>query len=308
MIEQHIGTCDECSLELKGLDRMITRLKTLKAAFCPEPWEVYEFVERGVDPDGEIASHLAECRLCAEEAASYRARSVEAALPQKVQAAFEEHFRKSAFASHEVERRGPLAAFMEWLSSAFRVPAMAVAVAAAILVAVMIYPRGEIQPMIGLSSVTWGQTESGFIPKSGLFEEQKPRAAILLAFKGFKEPLPQQKIDSLYEALRPTEEIKKKFDVLTPAEVKDAITESKIKPDSTKAMQEVLHTDLDVSRLLVVTVTPKGDGFTIESEVRDARTGGSVVKKSEQAATSAELPSRLTNSILLLLAAKATDR
>ena len=57
--------------------------------------------------------------------------------------------------------------------------------------------------------------ELGRVPKPKSFQEN---AAFVVFFKDFKDPVPQEQIDSLYEALKPSTELNDRYTIVSPAE------------------------------------------------------------------------------------------
>ena len=292
-LKQHVHGCSECSSELGELESMITRLRNNKTVFCPESWELHEWLQTGNDPEGRIQSHAEKCPHCAEELADFRKFSERVEVPDRVQAAFRQRFGKPFRIEPEPLRTGKLVVLSEWLASRFRHPVLAAgALAAAILVGVLIYPQGGIEPMYGLSSVTWEQTE-GRVPKGALLDETKPRAAILLIFRGFKRPVPQEKIDELYEWLIPTRQTEDKFEFISPAEVKASLSKSTVPPNDRNALLGLLARDLDVSRALILTIKARDGKFEIEGELVDPASGRTIRKQIGKFSSEAELMSTI---------------
>ena len=146
--------------------------------------------------------------------------------------------------------------------------------------------------MYGLSSVTWEQTE-GRVPKGALLDETKPRAAILLIFRGFKRPVPQEKIDELYEGLIPTRQTEDKFEFISPAEVKASLSKSTVPPNDRNALLGLLARDLDVSRALILTIKARDGKFEIEGELVDPASGRTIRKQIGKFSSEAELMSTI---------------
>lgn len=298
MVAQHIETCEECSNELKVLDHMTRSLRTRKDAFCPEPWELQEYADRGRDPEGKLAGHLATCRLCREELRSFELGADEGRAPFMLRVAFRQNFPQIHPAAVETPAKGLLSTISQWLAPIFRAPAMALGTAAAIvLLVVLMYPGGEMEPVTGLSSVTWDQPRSRFYPKSGLNlmgpEKHKPRTTTVLIFKGFPDPLPQERVDGLYRNLKPGTDLAGKFDFVSPATLKDVLAESGIKGPQKRDVLQVLHKELGLSSALMATVESSRDGFKMELELTDPATCQVTAKKSQDKIAESDLPEKL---------------
>ncbi len=66
-MEKHLRTCTKCAGELELIKQVVEALRTEKSVFCPEPWELKEFVDSGKDIEGRIKAHIAECQFCRDE-------------------------------------------------------------------------------------------------------------------------------------------------------------------------------------------------------------------------------------------------
>jgi len=128
--------------------------------------------------------------------------------------------------------------------------------------------------------------------------------ATIIFLKGFKKPFKEERIDSLYGSLAPTREMDERFDFVSPADVKDAVNRGKIKIDTINNILQGLSHELDVSRVVALTLTPVGDAFGIEGELVETRTGKIVAKHSVQGAPGPELSSRMKTTAKRLLFAK----
>lgn len=308
MIQEHINTCKECSHEIQMLERLMAKLKANKDVFCPEPHLLFDFAETGEDPEGKLARHVVRCPLCQENVAAYRAGCEVAVLPEKVQAAYKERFSQFSSRQSDVPRRSLFADLTDWLAALFKVPAFVLATAAAaILVVVLIYPRGEIEPYIGLSSVTWKQTEDDFAPKSLQVPEKKPRVAVVLLFKGFKEQLPQEKIDSLYKDLNPPEEAFERFDFLMPANVQAALKGKTDARDEAQAQSQIVG-QVDADTAMIIEVISKKSAFEIDGRAIDAKSGKTIDRQSREHVSEAQLASELPKVLAALLGSRLSIR
>ncbi|MCX5873804.1 MAG: zf-HC2 domain-containing protein [Deltaproteobacteria bacterium] len=238
-VEAHINTCHECALDLDSLGKLAGLLKTEKEIFCPEPWDLLEFIETGQDPQGRLAKHIERCPLCCAEVVDYRETAIQKTLPSEIKAELKKAFPKSAQSRSSNEKKVLVRALdwlnsifrfptLDWLNSIFRFPTIAIGTAvAAILAVILLYPHGTVPTFIGVSSENWKEIVPQATPKSlfsgvparkeiakpaprvghgaskpMLFEAPKPRLAPVIIFHGFEKPLPQSTIDSLYEGLK----------------------------------------------------------------------------------------------------------
>jgi hypothetical protein len=325
MVQDHVAQCNECALDLDSLGKMVGLLKTEKEIFCPEPWDLLEFIETGQDPQGRLAGHLEKCHLCCAEVADYRETAIQKTLPAEIKAELEKVFQQSA-KSHGARDETAFVRALDWLNSIFRFPALAIGTAVAALLAVLIiYPRGTVPTFVGVSSENWEETISQVTPKSLfsdaparkeiaksaplvghgaskpiLFEAPKPRLASVIIFHGFKKPLPQSTIDSLYEGLKPTVELEKRFQFSTPAELKqflDKVADRHLSP--TEALSE-FYKESSIKFALIANVKAEEDRFGLKSQLIDTQNGKILAESIESRLSDAELASSIKDSLALL--------
>lgn len=67
-LESHLRSCSFCASECEALRKADRLLRTHREAFHPDEEELYRFVATGEDIGQRIASHLASCRECSEDA------------------------------------------------------------------------------------------------------------------------------------------------------------------------------------------------------------------------------------------------
>jgi len=177
----------------------------------------------------------------------------------------------------------------ELFLSLFKVPVMSLATAAAVAVLVlMIIPWGGPEQIVGVSPIQWEEAPApGLMPKAPLFkrieppEPAKPRVAVILTFEGFKPPLDQEFVNRLYRALEPRDTARRKFAVIGPDEIYNAIHRGEIKTDRPKDALEGLRSALNAADALVVTIAVKKDRFSVTAQLTDLSTGA--VRRTEAA-------------------------
>ncbi len=325
LVENHIKECAECSEEIESLGLVVNILRTDKGVFCPEAWELYEFIEQGTDPTGKIARHLEDCPLCCAEVAQYREGFATTKLPDKIKDELKKHFPTRVHSQTFAVKSG-FAWAPGWLNSIFKTPALALGTAvAAILAVILLYPHGTPPVSIGVSSENWEENGPQGTPKS-LFSNAharteidkpapsgsrgagrplfldgtKPRVATIVVFHGFKKPELQSTVDSLYQALKPNAEIKKRFKFSTPAQLKnflDKNSDRKLTP--TQALSE-FYKEFSVNLALIVNIEANKDKFGLNTEVVDTRTGQILAKSVHDAMPGVDLASTVRQSLALL--------
>ena len=178
-----------------------------------------------------------------------------------------------------------MTAIRQWLSPMFRVPVTALAtVAATILLLVVLIPHGVQEPFVGFSTEKWEQPSISLMaPKSvtrkPVLEKpvSRPRLAILLYFKDFKKRPSQEEIDALYRAARPTVGVRRHFEAVPPEQVSQALSAEKKASVSVEQVLKTCKTNLNLARVLVITITAKGDAFIVESSLHQLDTGAVTV-------------------------------
>ena len=306
LINDHLESCGECARELRQLNHLAHLLTTNKNAFCPESWALYQCVENGVDPDGKIAAHLEHCSLCQEEVVAYKTVCTETALPEYLKDEVARQFRpRSACAAIYDEKRS-FAALIDKLKSLFSVPVMALGTAAAaILVAVMLYPVADSAPVIGLSSVAWETEQPRLVPKSGirLMGPVKPSRsiAIVLFFRDFRSTIPQEQIDDIYSELKPSDSIASRFQIVPPDKVSEALGSINLKPFDRRELMKTLRNKIDVSEVLVVTISSTKRGREVRYELLDVKTGDVIYYTAEAPVAEDHLSKGVRDSAFSLL-------
>ncbi len=203
------------------------------------------------------------------------------------------------------ESRSLKDAAREWFSSLFRIPVMTLAtVAAAVLLLVILYPKGVPEDMIALSGTQWAEPSFKFMgPKPRLKVSaspavEKPKLALVLVFRNFRKGVDQSLVDSLYNALQPTVRMKQHYQVIAPYQIKEAVTTGQLSVAPAKNFMDGLHDKLNVSKVLTVTVIAAGERFGLNGEFKDLTTGESRKFKMEKEVSATDLPSAVRNSVL----------
>ena len=300
-VEKHLSTCDQCALRAEELREAIAALKQNKQAFCPEPWELHDFAQSGDDPHGVISLHVENCPLCSEDLRAWKMALPEEPMPAELWNRLRE--RRPGPAPRKVLPRTPQWGhiFLQNLVRWWKAPAMAAGVAAAVLLLVVIfYPRDMTQPMIGLSSVSWEG-----IPKPKSLQET---AAFVVFLKDFKDPVPQRQIDSLYEALKPSMELNERYGIVSPAEISEAIRGGEVSSHVGTAMIDGLRKNLNVSRVLVITVFPSADKLAARIECIDTISGKTLQTKTEENMSLSELAARVRSDAFGMLLPPTNQR
>lgn len=318
-VEQHVRECPQCAWELEKLAHAIASLKAHKEAFCPEAWELYDFVDTAADSSDTIARHVEQCPLCSEEMALYTYSGEKRKTPESIARAVEENFPGESHAPKTRTTRGAWSSLIDTILTGLSHPVAALGyAAAAILLVILAYPRGEPAAIMGLSPVTWAELDAGHLPqrvrpklklmgpapKRAEPERVKPRVATVLFFKGFSGKVSQESIDDLYRALKPPLAIERRYRMIPPAETRKRLAAGPEKPVSQgNELIEEIGSRLEASEALLLTVAAEGNSFTIEGELVLTSDGTIQGKAAAQNVKKADLPSKLREVSLGLLTA-----
>jgi hypothetical protein len=293
-VEKHLRTCTKCAGELDLIKQIVEALKTEKTIFCPEPWELQEFVDSGKDIEGRISAHIAECGFCGNDIAEMRGCCESESIPESLRKTFRTHCGTHYPESFSSSFLGRLSLVLRHLWESSRIPAMALGTAAAaVLLFVMFYPAQMDKDMVGLSSVNWTAPSGQLIPKMGInlmgAVKKKPRIAVIIVFKGFRKPFAQSNVDSIYLALQPSQDVAKLFEIVNPSEVKKILDSTPRDKSDISEIVASLRKDLSISRLVVATVVKDGNGFKLASELIDADENKTLARSTEISVTGTEL-------------------
>jgi hypothetical protein len=294
-LERHLKGCERCSSELHELDRITAALRKNKLVFCPDSTEIIQFSESGHDPDGRVSRHLKACPTCLAFAEASRPEtSSETMSPELWERLQKRLGTRGTTRVPELKETSP--GFAERFRNWFRVPAFAAgAVAAAILLVVVLYPRDFTIPNMGLSSVTW---EGAPKPKA-----IRDRAAFLVTFKGLAQPLSQKRIDEIYQGLKPDMGLSERFEVISPSELRAAAKSGEVllDPKQLKETVESLNKKLNVSRVAMITLEPSNGKYSVKVELWDAATGSSLNQKTESAIPENLLPEKIREIVFNIM-------
>lgn len=174
--------------------------------------------------------------------------------------------------TRQIENRpGWFGSFGTWLTTFVRIPAVPVAAAAlATLLVVILYPRPDTVPTLGLSSVSWHTRADDLVPKD--LSAGRNRVAVMMFFKGFNSMSPD-KIDSFYEKLKPPDETAHRLEMISPDQIRNALGPTETGFHKKKQMLGVLRDKLVLSRVVVLTLSSEGSRISVAGELVDTGTG-----------------------------------
>ncbi|MEW6347884.1 MAG: zf-HC2 domain-containing protein [Thermodesulfobacteriota bacterium] len=286
LVEEHLLQCGRCVAEIHGLREVIHTLKHHRDAFCPEPWEIYEFITHGRDPENRVSQHLQACPADREMARLFATQ--DEVMPQDL-------WEKIQGVTRPSETEPWWSRFVEWFRRPWGVPALgAAAVAAAVLVLVFVMPREPYQPVAALSMVSW---DEAWKPKTST----GPRVTVLLSFDAITPGPGQEEIDSVYKAISPDMDLYQSYSLVRPSEVKLAQEKGQISLKTRHALLQGLHKKLAVAKAVFVTFTPAEQGSAASVEVIDCASGIVLDKRTEAGASTSEIGRRIGKSLKDLL-------
>ena len=203
--------------------------------------------------------------------------------------------RRGRTTGPEVEVSGWSSKFGTALSYGFGLLVAICVIAALAFVIVFRHPDRPSSPMIALSSVSWSHD---LTPPVVSFPLHRENVAFLLLLKDFEPPMSQQEIDSLYRALKPDQRAQQWYDVADPSLVKKALTggtasSAPVSKDLVKlggmvvaaTVLKSLQSELDVQKVVLVTLVSEGQEIKVRSELVDARTEKGASEAAEAPAT-----------------------
>jgi len=300
LVREHLDGCAQCRVQLEDLRRVVTVLQTEKQVFCPEMCSLYEFAVNDSDPEQILSKHVETCEACREEVEIIRAaRERPERLDDEVWGQIQERLRSPVRpASPRVASEHDPAGFIQRFFTRFAVPKLAAAAAAAMILALVVFYPGEvIQPTVAVSSISWESSHKPKVPDA----TGRKRMALLILLKDFERPLPQKAIDNLYQALEPDMDINERYYLLTPAELKSVAKKLRFSEEGRKGSLDALRDRLGVAAVVLVTISPMEDKFSVQGEIRDTATDVVLARKRTEAVSSAELSDKNREIVRALL-------
>lgn len=308
-VENHLRSCPECSREREEAEKMIRPMDDYEDAFCPDPEEIYEFTKYSVDPNAKIATHVKRCAPCREAAQEYTFLPRGTIMPEEVWKGVKRQFAVQDSSQAPFERETLVSRILGWLSSLLKLPVAAMATAAAVGLLVFIFYPGKVPaPMIGLSTMTWGDHGGEIVLKAGRRIPGRDRVAHIIMFEGFTAPPSQEKIDRLYRALKPSPEMDKRCEFVTPAAMMEAFEKEEIASKSREEILPELFSKLGIGKAIVSSIIFKDGHFSVKSDLVDTGTGKIQGQDVKQEVPEAELPSTLREAAYTALGEQAGSR
>lgn len=314
-VEKHMSSCRDCRSEVLELERMIGALKRNRDLFCPEPWELLDFLQDKEDPEGKIADHLTKCPLCRQELEELKQGCDKTDAPESIRNLFREQTKRVVQPETAELGRSAIARLRELIASMLPRPMLAVASAAAVaLLVIFLYPESEVQQIIGLSTIDWQRPDSSEVkltPKSlrlmgpsrsyAVPGDPRPRVAVFLIFSGFEPPCPQETIDSLYRSLSPSRQISKYVELIPPSQVKEVLIPLLARSTDPALLADNLLEKLNLQAVLHLRITAGDCGHQIQGEMRNAATRESMGKDEKDVPFDGNLPEALRDLAFALL-------
>ncbi len=285
-VEKHLAECSECTKDMKSLSSMIDLLRSNKQAFCPEPWQIYEHIISGEDPNSMVAKHINICDPCRSEFSEMRA-SFQEKIPSHLLKQVTGRHRK-ATPERDLE---PTITIFDRISNFFRLPSIAIGTAIAVLlVVVFMLPQDESGQLgIGFSSVNW---EGMMRPKT-----IQEKAAFIVIFPKSDEKLSQKNVDSIYQALAPDMDMNERFHFVTPAAVSAAIKSKDVNIGNTRQLLTDLDKKLNVAYAAIISIDGKDESYSYKVELYNTQTGNRVKEIARSNMSSGALAAEIKASV-----------
>lgn len=334
-MDRHVTECLDCARQSEKLDEMFASLGEHKEVFCPDLWRLYDYASTGKDPKTAISRHLERCEKCQEDVAAFKEGLV--GVPTEASSACEPAETRSPRRSLAMGSAGDglFDRVREFFRSFFAVSGMVATAAAICLAVVLAYPREEVRTVMGLGSVAWvppddiqmmtpetpgepikkppnpfirkavgkGEPAEPAAPRqlAPAEKRERPPVALMLLFRGFAEPWPQDRIDALYEAITPGSSVADSWTVLSPADIKASLKPRQSEKVNLAAVAGQLGQDLKAARVLFLTLSPSGDRFEIEAALTDPETGSTATSATRKGVAGTELADKLSETIHAIL-------
>jgi hypothetical protein len=283
-IEEHLSTCRDCASRVEELRETILALRENKRAFCPELWELHDFARSGDDPHGVISTHVENCPFCSEDLRAWKRATEEERMPAELWNRLKERIPAPAPRQVPLETPRWYQVLLGNLARFWKMPALAAgAVAATLLLVVVFYSNDIMEPMA---------------PKSKALPQ---KTAFVVLLKDFKAPALQKQIESVSEALGASSDLKDRYTIVSPKETSELIESGKVSSHDKSAMIDGLKRNLNVSRVLIITVFPSADEFAFRVELIDTIDGTTLQTKSDEKIEQNKLAEQVRSDALSML-------
>jgi hypothetical protein len=294
-VGSHVEECPECSKEMKILDKMITIVRENEEALCPEPEDLFLLANFGEDPGGGITAHLKTCFKCQRFAELCKILPRDEIMPRQL-------LEKLTLEGGKGGPKSSLGALL-WQIYDFLTlkPVMAAAVTVAALLVIALWPGAYPKPRIALSSVTWEKPSISLMtpfakPEAVPAPTAKESLAVVIVLENFKDPMPQEEVNSLYQALRPTAAMRKNFDLMPPNDLKKFVETKKIATEEVEQILTKLLQEAAVAKAIIVRIVADGKQYSIRSKFVDIETGSIAEEAVANGLTAVDLEKKLSET------------
>jgi hypothetical protein len=271
--EAHMDACAECRAQLEQARVWTRLLEDNRAQLCPELWRIFENREQ---EDPHIQTHISVCDQCAKDLEAFDAQGPNSQLPQELWQRMTGVPGSTRDTSDQGAPREFLGRFKEAISHMLWAPGLAFATAAAaIIVAVLLFPVSKSNQFVALSQVPWSSIEI----KRELMGPgaQGPKAALMLKFKGFGQRPDQELADILYKALEPKGLQADKYDWVTPNETLKALSKKELDNWDIIRLSNAVNQSLQVKALALVTIEKTDRGYDLDAGMYEAPSGKALI-------------------------------
>jgi hypothetical protein len=305
-LQAHLDECPVCREELDILRQLGETLQDRKKDLvdglspCPEPDDIFEFALHKRGKPG-IQDHIALCSDCAEQASLVREILYEDFGTANVSMSSGE---KQLIRRNVLREYGPVpGTFVEKIRdflisiSAIHFPSLAMGAAAAVLIFLVVLPRGseQVRMMPVFSDVTWKAPETS-APKSmgpaiGIPAREKVDLIILVSPE---LKLPKEEIDHIYREIDLAARLAANYDFVSQEEIKRALgdtRDSRTASDAARRTQSKTGADY----ALVFEISRSGNAYSLRGTLFRSKATSATGAISQSGLRMKAIPSRITN-------------
>jgi hypothetical protein len=272
-IQGHLRDCPKCREELEMLRKFDTFIKEHKnelasaVSDCPASGALVEFA-LGEKLDQAIEGHLECCEECRKQVRLVQHLTQhDLSAVDEAALSLEERIliRKAVSAEYgEEEKAAPssLRRYLDKLKANFNVPSLALGAVTAAVLLIFLLPQApkEAPFHLVLSEVVWSLAGETINKGDGLFQRPlKPgkKVAVVIVVDA-PDLLAQADTDDLYRALDMSNELGDGYELLSPAETKKALDDSRQKIDELSDLAEQVFGKTDADYVLAFRISRSG--------------------------------------------------
>jgi hypothetical protein len=267
--QAHLLQCSHCAAHLEETRLWSGFLEENIDEVCPELWKIFEGHEREAV---NLNEHIAGCGQCSEDLKSFQSPAEAKEIPEGLWREMTSSVHKESKPAFGVKISHYVEQAMDYVRETLWAPSLAFAtVAAALIIAVMLYPTFQSDEFIGLSDTQWSSVA---IKRQLLGPAQNgPIAGLLIKYSGLKDKPEQEMTDSLYQALEPKGRLEEQYQWLTPDEVKSALSGVDLESAPNSEIFKNLSKELQASNMALLKISKTDRAYDLSVALYDTNTG-----------------------------------